>query len=247
MQYPDLIDFISTTFQVPIGQNGHAAANPFQDADANTILPRAIDGAEQRIYTDFGDLLTTRQQNATKSCTPGSRTFALPTGCMVVEGLSIITPAATQPSSGTRNDVEPVSLDTIDMMYPTESITGLPKYWAMRDDANVVLGKTPDQAYVGEVTGFFRPSPISSSNISTYISVNYPQLLFMAIAIFWAGYQRDYGAQSDDPKLAVSWKSEYDEAIKVAIMEEKRRKGETIQAGQSSSSPPPPQADPSGA
>lgn len=241
MDYSDLIDFISVTFQVPVTNDN--ISQPFVDPNANTFLPRAIDQAEQRIYTDFGDMLCTRQQNSSNNCVANNRQFTLPTGCVVPEGLSVITPVSTTPANGKRNDLEECSLDTIDFLYPSEKgVTGVPKYWAMLTDAIAVLGRTPDANYTVEVTGYFRPLPISTITNTTYISTNYPQLMQAAIAMVWTGYQRDYGAQSDDPKLAVSWKAEYSDLIKQAIAEEKRRKGENPDSATSAPVPPPPQA-----
>lgn len=240
MDYSDLIDFISVTFQVPVTNDTIAA--PFVDPNANIFLARAIDQAEQRIYTDFGDMLCTRQQNAANNCVANSRQFTLPSLCVVAEGISIITPVSTTPANGKRNDCEKVSLDTIDFRYPSEkSNTGVPRFWAMLSDSIVALGKTPDATYTVEVTGYFRPLPISASNMTTYIATNYPQLLQAAIAVVWTGYQRDYGAQSDDPKMALSWKSEYNDLIKGAIAEEKRRKGENPDTATSAPVQPSPQ------
>lgn len=239
MLYADLVNYIGVMFQIPV--TTATSATPFQSPDANTVLPDIITLAEQMIYTDM-DFLATRQQDYSASFTSGSRLLTLPTGAMVVEGVAQITPAGQSPdqAGSARNALEPVSLDVIDMFFPTASAnTGLGSYWAMRDAATVVVGPTPDANYVAEVTATFRPAPISSTNASTYISAYYPQLLMAAVAYYCAGYQRDFGAQSEDPKLASSWKATYDYMLPTCVTEEKRRKGESIQNSRSSSEAPP--------
>lgn len=198
-------------------------------ADYTTIIPAAIQDAEQRIYLDM-DFLNTRTVWASVPFTAGSRTYTFPTTpstVMVVQGVAAITPAsAPSPSAGTRNQLEPVSLDYIDSTWPTESQTALPDSWAMFNDASIVVKPTPDQAYPIEITGTFRPNPMSSTNLTTYIGNTYPQLLVDACMVFLAGWQKDYGQQSDDPKLAMSWEQKYQQSLKMALAEEQRRKGQ---------------------
>jgi hypothetical protein len=197
-------------------------------ADYTTILPAAIQDAEQRIYLDM-DFLNTRTTWASNAFTSGSRTFTLPTSpstVMVLQGVAAITPhTAATPAQGTRNQLEAVSLDYIDSTWPVEASTALPDSWAMLNDASIVVKPTPDQAYPVELTGIFRPNPMSATNTTTYIGNTYPQLLVAACMIFLAGYQRDYGQQADDPKLAVSWQTMYQSQLKLALAEEQRRKG----------------------
>jgi len=142
--------------------------------------------------------------------------------------VAAISPVATQPAAGTRNQLEEATLDNIDMTWPVEAATGLPDTWAMKNDAIIVVKPTPDQAYVVELTGTFRPNAISAANQTTYISSIYPDLLVAACMVFMAGYQRDYGAAADDPAKAVSWESQYQTLAKSALEEEQRRKGSGV-------------------
>lgn len=217
MNYAQLQSFIQTLLvdQTP-------------SADLTTIFPAAIQDAEQRIYLDM-DFLNTRSVWASNAFAAGTRTFTLPTSPSIIltlQGVAAITPAtAATPSVGTRNQLEPVSLDMIDSTWPTESVTALPDSWAMLNDAQIVVKPTPDQTYPVELTGTFRPVAMSGANTTTYIGNVYPDLMVAAMMIFLAGYQRNYGAQSDDPKMATSWQAIYDGRLKLATLEEQRRKG----------------------
>lgn len=199
-------------------------------ADYTTILPAAIQYAEDRIYREM-NFLATRTVNPGSAFTPGSRTFTLPTSpstILYLEGVAAITPAGVAPNLGTRNALEPVSLDFIDFTWPTESETDLPDAWAMRDNATIVVKPTPDQNYSVELTGIFQPMAMSADNETTYIGNIYPDLLVAACMVFLTGYQRDFGAQSDNPQMALSWSAEYDKLFKSAYEEEQRRKGASV-------------------
>jgi hypothetical protein len=239
MQYSDLTTFIGAMFQITT--TSAASPEPFTSTDANNVLPRIIDMAERMIYVAM-DMLCQRRADISTMFTAGARTLALPTGCLVVEGVNQISPAGAVPTTpgAVRNGLEPTSLDFIDMCFPTESApVGISAYWANKDALNIVVGQSPDQAYVAEIIGTFRPAPLSAVNTSCYIATNYPELYMAAVAYYAAGYQRDFGAQSEDPKLASSWKATYESLLGPAIKEEKRRRGLS-----SATSPAAPQTNP---
>jgi hypothetical protein len=96
----------------------------------------------------------------------------------------------------------------------------------MRDAFVMVISPTPDNAYTAEITGLFQPTPISEENPTTYLSTYYPDLLEVAILIFLAGaLQRNFGAQSDDPRQAQAWEGQYQILVAGAKSEEMRRRG----------------------
>lgn len=221
MDYTTLLGYLASLLEYDVG-----------DANFTGIMPAALQDAEQRIYLSM-DFLNTRSVNSGSAFTPGSRAFTLPTSpstIMVLQGVAAITPAGSAPAAGTRVQFEPVSLDYIDSTWPTESQTAAPTTdtaaWAMLDDATIVVKPTPDANYTVELTGTFRPVPMSTSNQTTYISSVYPQLLVAACMIFLAGWQRDFGQQSDNPQLAVSWKEMFATQLDLAVKEEQRRKGQ---------------------
>lgn len=240
MIYSELVNFIGVTFQIPV--TSATAVAPFQDPSANTILPRIIELCEAQINQDM-DFIATRAQNSTVNFTANNRQLALPANTRVVEGVAQITPSGKAPGDvgASSVELEKVSLDVIDMFYPTPAaVTGTGVYWAPKDGLNIIVAPTPDAAYTANITGTFFPSPMAFNNATTYIGTNYPQLMMAAAAYYMAGYQRDFGAQSEDPKLASSWKATYDYLLPSCMAEEKRRKGESIQTSRTSSEAPAP-------
>lgn len=220
--------------------------------DFNTLLPRAIEYAENRIYRKL-IFLAERKTNSTLTFTAGSRTLNIATlspQALVVEGVAAILPAGDVPAAGTRAQYFVSSLDTIDSVWPQESVTAAPTAvdfpsWAMKDNVTIVVQPTPDQNYTVELTAIFPPTSLSSSNTSTYLTLVYPELFIAAGMVYWTGYQRDYGASSDDPQFAVSWESQYLKLEAEAEAEERRRRGLASVDGNDARQPSAP-AQPSG-
>lgn len=203
---------------------------PSSNADFQLILPTIIQYAEERIYRDL-DFLDTRIVSSSTSVTPSSRNFSTPDDILVVEGISLIVPSPNTPAAGTRVSLERASLDFIDLTWPTEATTAVPvtgsAYFAMLDAFTAVIAPTPPAAYKAEVTGTYRPDPLSMANTTTYITLTYPDLMVAAAMVFAAGYQRDFGAQSDDPAMAQSWENQYkNNLLPSAVAEEQRRKSQ---------------------
>lgn len=83
-----------------------------------------------------------------------------------------------------------------------------------------------DRNYVGEVFGGIQALHLSENNPETYISLNYPELLIAASMVYITGYQRDYGAASDDPQRAVSWEAQYQTLKAGVAVEQAKLRGE---------------------
>jgi hypothetical protein len=191
------------------------------------VLPNMINYAELRCYRDL-QLLDT-EESATTTLTALSRNGTLPSGMIVAEHCNIITPASTAPDNGTRNQAVRVSLQMLDYLFPTAAATtastpSVPAYWARLDATNVRFAPAPDAAYQAEFIGTIRPAMLTSTNNSTILTQFFPDLFLAASMIFGAAYQRDFGAQAEDPKLAMSWEQTYSDLMSGSQLEEQRRK-----------------------
>lgn len=245
MLYSDFTTALGVLLQYPI--TNPASATPSSNTDFNNILPRIIESAEQRIYREM-DFLYTRVVDASVSLTVANRNATLPSSIIVVQSVNLViatgggsyvaedgitpyvaedgsTPYIPETSTSptfTRIPLEITSKDFIDSIWPIESTIDQPQYLAFVTNSSIILAPTPDQAYTLEVTGIFRPSPLSASNPMTYLTLVYPDLFLYAAMIFAAGFQRDFGAQSEDPKMAMSWQAMYD-SVKGSVNEEDQR------------------------
>lgn len=192
-----------------------------------TMLPGMISYAEQRIYREL-DLLNTVNRNSTSSLATGNRNFTLPTTAngnyITIQGINIITPAGSAPDDGTRRSLAPTTRDYLDYVWNAAGNNGVPEYFGMIDQFNIIVGPWPDAAYTVEVIGTIRPNPLSPSNITTFLTEYLPDLFIAASMIFASGYQRDFGSQADNPQQAVSWETQYERLFASANAEELRKK-----------------------
>jgi len=211
--------------------------------DFAELYPRAISYAESRICSEV-PLLANQKQDSTLSTTAGSRVIdlgSMVTPLIILDRLALITPASTTPEAGTRNQYIQTTTDFIDMFWPTEATTANPatsqnigRYWANRTKGNdstytvnqIIIAPTPDDIYTAECTGLFQPTPLSFGNPQTYLSTVYPDLLTAGCMVFLEGaLMRNYGAQSDDPRSAMSWEGQYQTLKAACEFEEMRSRG----------------------
>ena len=195
------------------------------DANFLTALPMAITYSENRLYRDL-DLLATVLTNSSYSFTQGLRLVTVPIADFVtLQQANVITPfPTTNPDSGKRNSLLPVTKEWLDMVYPDSTGSGLPQYFAMIDQSNFIVGPWPDQAYQIELVGTFRPASLSAVNTTTVLSLYWPEMLIMASMIYISGYQRNFGRENDDPQMAVTYESQYKGLLGAATVEEARKK-----------------------
>lgn len=199
---------------------------PADDANFLTELPRIIDDAEQRVYRET-DLLTTIVRDSTTTLTANSRNFTFPQHFTVSESLNVFTPSG---STTNRKQLIPVTREWMDAVYGNEASVdtpSIPRYYAMITDQTIIVGPPPDAAYTMEVVGTVRPTPLSATNTSTYLTLYLPDLFFAASMVFGAGYLQNFGAMSDNPQSSVSWEAHYTSLLGSANVEEARKKYST--------------------
>lgn len=198
----------------------------------NTMLPGMIDYAEQRCYRDL-DLLYTQVTDASANLSSSDRNFTLPVTAsgpftgnfIIVDNVNVITTSTQTAANGTRNQCLPVSREFLDITYPSgQTTTGVPQFYAMASDTQMILGPAPDAAYNIEVVGIQRPQSLSSANSSTILTSYVPDLFIAASMVFGFGFQRDFGGQSDNPQSAQSWEAQYGKLLQSAQVEQMRAK-----------------------
>lgn len=218
---------MSLTYATWVTTMANLAVMDETDTDFLQILPSVIDYAEQRLYREL-DLLDTVTRDSSATLTVGTRSFTLPTSLgrfVVTNGINVITPSSTTiPASGTRNRLVPISLDALDVIWPSNTGAGLPTMFAMVTDQQISVGPSPDAAYTVEVIGTIRPTPLSASNPTTYLTLYLPDLFVAASMIFISGWQKNFGAQTDNPQMAQSWEGQYEKLFMSANVEEQRKR-----------------------
>jgi hypothetical protein len=196
------------------------------DVNFQIVVPWIIDDAEQRIYRDV-DLLNTVVTDTSGSFTAGLRTFNLPSSngtFFVVESIYAISPVGTPIDQGIRNELVPASRPFINTLFPSSTGSGIPSYFAPTTQSAFIVGPWPDQAYQAEVVGTIRPTPLSTTNVTTILTVYLPDLFFAASMVAGAAYQQNFAATADNPQMAVTWEGHYQTLLKSAQTEEARKK-----------------------
>ena len=200
--------------------------------ELTTVLPLAIDNAEARCYRDL-DVINLDVIDASASTTALVREFTLPTAVgtfQIVEKINIITPAQVAPASGTRNQLIPVSQAVLDAMHPSTTGAGIPNKFAyisqsaIAGQKNIIFGPWPDAAYRVEVVGKIQWTALSAVNTTTFLTLYYPELFLAASMVFMNGYLKNFGAQADDPRSALSWEQHYKDLLGGASVWEARKR-----------------------
>jgi hypothetical protein len=190
------------------------------DVTLTVPLPEIIESTENRIYRDL-NLLATVVRDSTTQTTVSDRNFTLPaTGgstFQTVSQINIISPAGALPSLGVRNPLIKMSLGALDFISPPGA-EAIPTMWAMVTDQAVVFGPPPDALYYVEIVGTKRPAPLSSTNTSTWLTENLPDLFLQAAMVDTAMY-----VPAKKPE-APAYLSEYKDLLATANSEEVRRR-----------------------
>lgn len=189
------------------------------------LLPAAIDTAELRIYQEI-DLLSDVSSLQGFSLMANSRSLNVPIATYVMlQEINVITPVGTSnPDLGTRNPCLPTTKEVLDYTWPSVANAGVPEWFAPLNQNNTLFGRWPDQNYALELVGIIRPTSLSATNTTTFLSVFLPDLLLAAAMVYISGYQRNFGRASDDPQMAVSWEGYYQTRKAAALTEENRKK-----------------------
>ena len=186
------------------------------------IMPQVIAYAEDRIYREL-DILNSVSINNTGTFTAGSRNFTLPAApygsFLTVTGINVLYGPGPQ-----RQQMQPVAMSFLNSVWGSPTNSALPQYFSLVTQSLLQVGPWPDQDYQVEVIGTFQPQPMSDTNPTTFLTTYLPDLLVAAGMVFFSGYMRDFGSQSDNPQQAQSWENQYQVLFKSAMMLELRKK-----------------------
>lgn len=191
------------------------------DTNFQSILPTIIDDLEQICYREL-DLLAS-SVTVTGTASANNRLFTLPTTSghvLVVDAINVLD------NNSVRHPVTPATREGVDYLFPSNAAPSTPSYpsiFARIDDGAVLFGPAPDSPYSVEVVATIRPAPLSATNASTFLSSYLSDLFFAAAMVSASGYMRNFGSMADDPRMAISWKAEFNQRLTSAKTEELRK------------------------
>lgn len=90
-------------------------------------------------------------------------------------------------SPTTKEYVEPKDTSFI-FEYNSTGATGVPKYYAMWKETTILMAPTPDTDYTVQLSYVYTPDHLSSTNTTTYLSENAPELLLYATLVEAYGF-----------------------------------------------------------
>jgi hypothetical protein len=196
---------------------------PSTEIDFLKLMPRIIEYAELRIYRELDFLVTVQSSSA--NLTANALDQTVPTGVIILRSMNV---------TGPNNKTVPllrVGTEFIDAFWPAGTpvpTPSVPQFYAMLTNTDVRVCPPPDSTYSANFVGTIRPAPMSSSNPTTFIGTNLPDLFIQASMVFASSYYQNYGAASEDPKMAMSWEQLYQTTFAGVNVETLRTKAASV-------------------
>ena len=235
-------------FQLALASEMIVPNNNVNEPNFVLILPTIIDYAEQRCYRELDCLHAEARQwfpmtayqreqsflaSAATSANPSPAQQILIPERVIIQPVGATPPIAGVPPTMGGEPAVPVTVDYIDAIYsglfPDPGPFGRPKVFAPLTDTVLAFGPTPDQPYSFLIHGKCRPVPLYNAppgdgTQTTFLTQVLPDLFLAAAMVSASGYRHNFGAQSDDPRMAVSWEGQYNELLGSAKNEETRKR-----------------------
>lgn len=163
-------------------------------ADLDTIIKQAEDRILKTVQLpDF-------RKNATASVTISNPYLSTPSDFLAVYSLAI-------DNGGSYEYLLYKDVNFIRQAFPSASDTAAPRFYAIFDDENFILGPTPDDTYTAELHYFYRPASIVDVGTS-WLGTNAEH------ALLYACLTEAYGYLKGEPDLVQLYEAKYQEAIK---------------------------------
>jgi len=185
----------------------------YTEVDSNvftsTIINGFIENAEFRILRDVDS--DNNRKYATASVVVTQKYFNTPADLLVIRSLQVF------------NTNGAISfLDVRDMTfineYNQDNTTGIPKYYANWDEDTVIIAPTPDQAYTIQINYILKPTGLSSSTATTYLSQQFPNGLLYACLV------EAYGFLKGPQDMLQYYENRYKQAIEGFSLEQMGRR-----------------------
>ena len=199
------------------------------EVDSNVFTATILDGfildAEERILREIDS--DNNRAYATASIVAGQRYVNTP---LVTNQTLIIRSAQIIDSDGVGNPTNRTFVEYRDTSYISEynpkEAQCVPKYFSYWDEDTIVVAPTPDQNYTMQINYILKPTGLSSSNTTTYLSLNFPNGLLYACLV------EAYGFLKGPADMIQYYEGKYQAAAKGFSIEQMvRRRRDEFQEG----------------
>ena len=110
--------------------------------------------------------------------------------------------------------------------WPDGAATGVPKYYSVWDQNTFYVAPTPASGYTVELGYIYRPTQLSSTNPTTWISINAPEALLYACLI------QAYSYTKGPAEMLAYFRQAYKEALQgLGIEQQGRRRRDEYRDG----------------
>lgn len=198
----------------------------YTEVDANVLTSTIIDGfienAEFKILREVDS--DNNRRYATANLITSDRFISRPAGLLIVRSAQIVdSDGSSQPNN--RDFLQFRDTSFMSEFNPTEA-TGVPKYYSLWDEQNIVVAPTPDATYEIQLNYILKDPGLSATNTTTYISQNFPNGLLYACLV------EAYGFLKGPIDMLQLYDKKYIEAVKGFSIEQMgRRRRDEYQAG----------------
>ena len=190
----------------------------------DTILNGFINDAEFRILREVDSDNNRRYVSA--NLIASTRFIDTPTDLLIIRSAQIVdSELASGDTNQNRDFLQFRDTSFMSEFNPTAT-TGVPKYYSNWDETRIVVAPTPDQTYTIQLNYILKPTGLSSTNTTTYLSTEFPNGLLYACLV------EAYGFLKGPVDMLQLYDKKYTEAVKGFSIEQMgRRRRDEYQAG----------------
>ena len=142
------------------------------------------------------------RKNTTGTMTSSNQYLAMPSDFLAPFSLSIT-------SSSVKTFLQFKDVNYVQSFNPNSSTTGTPRYYAIFDITNFIIGPTPDSGYTSELHYFYRPASLTAAGDSgtTWLSEN------ATLALLYGCLTEAYTYMKGEQDLMAEYEKRFGEAM----------------------------------
>ena len=198
----------------------------YTEVDSNVLTSTIVDGfiedAEWRILRDVDS--DSNRRYATASLVLNTRFIQAPDNALVIRSAQIVESDGTA-SADNRDFLQWRDTSFMSEFNPTNA-TGVPKYYSWWNKNELVFAPTPDATYTIQLNYVLKDAGLSSTNTTTYISLNFPNGLLYACLV------EAYGFLKGPQDLLQLYEQKYKQVLEGFSIEQMgRRRRDEYQSG----------------
>tara|TARA_R100001244_G_scaffold68779_1_gene56213 strand:+ start:2131 stop:2781 length:651 start_codon:yes stop_codon:yes gene_type:complete len=198
----------------------------YTEVDSNVLTSTIVDGfiedAEWRLLRDVDS--DSNRRYATAALVVNTRFIQAPDNALVIRSAQIVDSDGTA-SADNRDFLQWRDTSFMSEFNPTNA-TGVPKYYSWWNKNELVFAPTPDATYTIQLNYVLKDAGLSSTNTTTYISLNFPNGLLYACLV------EAYGFLKGPQDLLQLYEGKYKQVLEGFSIEQMgRRRRDEYQSG----------------